>query len=198
MLSKHANRIRLALCLTLLCPLLAGAEIPVATCADGQPQTIAVLVRHAERNGGEKLVEKGWQRARTLRDMLFQQFGRVDAVIHTQVERTEETIRPTREKAGNIPSHTLDAHNYAGVAKQIRAEHAKGRNQAVLLYAGHSNTVKPILHELNSKQVEQHTKEWFACDPNICHDDYDNLWTATLCGAAPPEIRKTEFGNPTE
>lgn len=153
-----------------------------------------MLVRHAERNGGENLVEKGWQRARTLRDLLFEQFGSVHAVLYTNVARTEETVRPTREKAGNIPAHQIDAHDYAAVAKQIRAHHSEGRNQTVLLYAGHSNTIKPILQQFNSAQVKQHAKQWFGCDPNLCPEDYDGLWTVTLCGSASPQIRKTVFG----
>ncbi len=184
-------------CLIMFWPALGLAEIPVAVCADSQSKTIVVVVRHAERNGTERLVEAGWERARTLRDILFQRFTSVDAVLHTTVERTGETVRPTRRKAGDIPAYSREPQDYAGFARLIRVEHAKGRPQAVLLYAGHSNTIKPILSRLNPEQVSRHAKQWFSCDPDLCHSDYDDLWTVTLCGSAPPPIRKTEYGNQT-
>ena len=186
------------LTLFLLLASTATAEIPAATCAAGQTKTVVILVRHADRDG-EELNAKGWARALALRDLVFGEFADVDAVLYTDYVRTRQTLEPIVEQVKTIgrdvPQLSRAGHDYAGFAESIRTEHARGRPLAVLVLAGHSNTLRPILQQFRPDQI--HADEWFPCDGDVCHWDYDDLWTITLCGNAPPEIRKGTFGAPT-
>lgn len=177
-----------------------AAEIPMAACPAGEPQTIAILVRHADRDG-ELLNDKGWERARALRDLVLDEFGEVDATIYTIYKRTKQTLEPIIEYASmgdrKVEQHELESHDYDAAVELIRALHRSSKGRTVVVYAGHSNTVRPILERFRPEQVESKSAAWFPCDGDICHADYDNLWTVTLCGNSPPEIRKTSFGAPT-
>ncbi len=177
-----------------------AAEIPVAACPADEPRTIAILVRHADRDG-ELLNDKGWDRARALRDLVLDELGEVHAVIHTTYERTKQTLEPILQYASmgdrKVEQHEFDPHDYAAAAVRIRAAHRSAKGRTVVVYSGHSDTVRPILEQFRPDQVEAKALQWFPCEGDICHSDYDNLWTVTLCGKARPEIRKTNFGAPT-
>ncbi len=190
----------LALCFFALS--IAAAELPVAECPAGKPEAVVILVRHADRDG-ELLNEKGWERARALRDLVLGTFGRVDAVIATTVERTYQTLEPLLEdrrvSRRGVAVHRFDPHDYDAVIETIRRERARndGKRPVVIVYAGHSDTVRPVLERLAPRSVREHFAEWFPCDGGICHSDYDDVWVATWCAGAEPELRKAEYGEAT-
>ena len=190
-LRLFVSGIALALCS------FGGSPIPVAACKAGVPTTITVLVRHADRTG-DLLNEKGERRARTLRDLVWSQFSRLDAVMVSPFERTSQTVQPLIERAGagveKVAYEPDQAERFAGF---IRQQHARGRPRTVIVFAGHSDNVRPVLELFNKAQVDAHAGEWFPCEGEICHSDYNDLWSITLCGDREPEIRKTTYGADT-
>jgi len=180
---------------------MAAAELPVARCPAGEPEAVVVVVRHADRNG-ELLNEKGWRRARELRDLVLGRFGRVDTLVATTVERTMQTLEPllkaVRDRGQEVAVRRFDPHDYDAAAEAIAQARARAaKRPAVIVYAGHSDTVRPVLERLAPDAVRKHAREWFPCGGGICHSDYDNVWAATYCGPGRPKIRKSEFGEPT-
>jgi len=164
------------------------------------PTTDVILVRHADRDG-ELINEKGQIRARALRDLVYNEFGPVDAVLHTTFERTAQTLQPIVERAASegrpVSEYALEPHDYGAFADRIREEHAKGRPESVLVFAGHSNNIRPILELFNKAGTGAHEAEWFPCDAGICKPDYDDYWTITLRGSETPRITKFTYGAAT-
>ncbi len=176
----------------------AAAQIPIAACADGQTKTVAILVRHADRDG-EDINAKGQVRARALRDLVLGQFDHVDEAIYTDFARTRQTLEPIidqeKERGREVIQLSRASHDYAGFADLIRAEHAAGHPLSVVVLAGHSNTIRPILELFRPDEIQ--TDQWFPCKGDLCTPDYDHLWTITLCGDSKPEIRMGTYGAPT-
>lgn len=181
---------------------IAAAELPVVECPAGEPEAVAIVVRHADRDG-ELLNEKGWARARALRDLVLGTFGRVDAAIATTIERTYQTLEPLLEdrrvSGRGVSVQRFDPHDYDSAVEAIRRARTgkEAERPVVIVYAGHSDTVRPILERLAPRRVRSHAAEWFPCDGDICHSDYDNVWVATWCAGAEPELRKAEYGEAT-
>ena len=180
---------------------LVAADLPVAQCAAGPPEAVVIVVRHADRDG-ELLNKKGWERARLLRELIMGRFGRVDAVVTTTIERTLQTVTPlleaVKERGGEVAVRRFDPHDYEAAARAIEEARRRSRQRpAVIVYAGHSDTVRPILERLAPEQVREHAAEWFPCGGGICHSDYDNVWAITYCPGAAPAASRSEFGRAT-
>jgi phosphohistidine phosphatase SixA len=168
------------------------AVLSVGCSKDACPdERVVVIVRHADRDG-ELLNEKGLERARSLRDLVAEQHGAATAVIYSTHERTRQTVEPIIE-AGSVTETEVDPQDFAAIATAVR----QGTGPKVVVIAGHSNTVRPILEQFDSEQVAQAAAEWFPCAGELCHTDYDDVWTVTLCGDSATSVSKATYGAPT-
>ena len=156
--------------LTLLClVLLAG---PLAAEQPEQRSTVVFLVRHAEKAAEPKedppLSERGRERAARLAELLGE--AGVTALYATEWRRTQDTLKPLAERLQRSV-RVLPAKDDAAFARAIRAERG-----GVVVVAGHSNTLGPILEALGAAPIAE-----------IADTDYDNLFMATLTPAG--EVR---------
>lgn len=183
----------------LICVGSGLAQLPDVACESPASKTTVVVVRHADRDG-ELLNEKGMARAESLRELVSAENVKVSAVLHSKFERTRQTVQPILEDPryrGNVEEITLDGHEYAEFADAIRRLHASGDEAAIVVVSGHSNTVRPILEQFNKSAVDQEAGEWFPCNGEICHSDYDDLWIVTICGSARSVVQKLNYGETT-
>lgn len=118
--------------------------------------TTVFVMRHAEKlasDPGDKdplLAPAGEARALEL----AQQFGNapkgqsLDAIIVTQLRRTQDTVRPLANRLG-IPVIVVPAEDPAGAAKRALHDFRGGR----VLIVGHSDTVPKIVKALSGTEV---------------------------------------------
>ncbi|MGQ0767454.1 MAG: SixA phosphatase family protein [Gemmatimonadota bacterium] len=124
---------------------LAACRAPVAT--------TVLLVRHAERPPGTDpdLNDIGRVRAESLSTLLANYA--VDAIIHTQYRRTQQTAAPLARRTGLtpivVPATGTEGDHARAVISQLDA--LKGRT---VIYVGHSNTVPVILAQLGIAPVQ--------------------------------------------
>ncbi|HVT37449.1 MAG TPA: phosphoglycerate mutase family protein [Gemmatimonadaceae bacterium] len=148
--------------------------------------TVVVIVRHAEKAAqpaaDPPLTAAGVVRARELAALLAT--ADVQAVIATQLIRSQETARPTAQ-AHNLPIETI-------VRRLPIAEHAREVANAVrrhpgktVLVVGHGETVAAIVAALGGPQLA-----------DLCGSDYSNLYTLILDGSSARFIRST-YGSPS-
>lgn len=135
------RRLAVLLALLLALPSLALAGI-------GPPDTVVVIVRHAEKAADDPkdptLSEAGQARAEALAVAL--KGLPLQHAISTQYKRTRDTAAPAAKAAGiDVHVKPVDASNSATYARDlaahIRQDHA-GQN---LLIVGHSNTVPELV-----------------------------------------------------
>jgi phosphohistidine phosphatase SixA len=139
---------------------LAGEPTPESF----QPIT-AILVRHAEKasepKGDPVLSEPGQARVEALLRMVEK--ANLTAVIASEYQRTQLTVRPVAERFG-LEIEVVPAKDPAATAAAILA-HPGGR----VLVAGHSNTLGPILTALGAPPI-----------PEIPESDYGDLFVVTV------------------
>jgi broad specificity phosphatase PhoE len=118
-----------------------------AACRTPAPATTVILVRHAERPAGQDpdLNPLGRARAESLSVALLR--TKVDAIIHTQFKRTQQTAAPLATRSGITPmvvgaTGTEQQHAQA-VVDRIAALAGK-----TIVYVGHSNTVPVVIAQL--------------------------------------------------
>ena len=151
--------------------LLALAPLALAFALGGAaarpaPDTVAIVVRHAEKagpSGDVPLSPAGEARARALAQVAKD--AGVSAIITTQFQRTRQTAAPLAaalhitpdviEATGAAPEHA------SAVAAAIRQRYA-GRS---VLVVGHSNTVPAIVAALGGPKF-----------PDLCDEEYDNVF----------------------
>lgn len=131
--------------------------VAVAFWLVGAASTTTVFVmRHAEKqtlNPGDKdppLAPAGEARALEL----AQHFGRapkgqsIDAIIVTELRRTQDTVRPLANRLG-VPVIVVPAADPEGAAKRALRDYRGGR----VLIVGHSDTVPEIVKALSGIDV---------------------------------------------
>ena len=155
------DRIRLALASALT--LLAAVSCAPGPAGAGAPggagvETVALVVRHAEKEAGQDpgLTAAGRSRARELAEVAAS-FG-VRAVYATPLRRSVETARPAAARA----KVAVDTRFGPREASSMAAEILSRREPALIV--GHSNTVPAIVRALGGG----------AIDP-MPEDEYDRL-----------------------
>ena len=138
----------------------------------GPPDTVVVVVRHAEKATDDpkdpSLSEAGQARAQRLAEAL--KGLPLQHAVSTQYKRTHDTAAPAA-KANGIEVHAkpIDASNEATYARDlaahIRQDHA-GQN---LLLVGHSNTVPELVEALTGTKPAP-----------IADDEFDRVYVVTL------------------
>jgi broad specificity phosphatase PhoE len=155
------------------------ACLPAAALAGiGPPDTIIVVVRHAEKATDDpkdpSLSEAGQARAQALAVAL--KGLPLHHAVSTQYKRTRDTAAPAA-KANGIEVHVkpVDAANAATYAKDlahhIRHDHA-GQN---LLVVGHSNTVPELVEAFTGARAEP-----------MADTEFDRIYVVTLPADGPP------------
>lgn len=129
-----------------------------------RPITV-VLTRHAEKAVEPKddppLSMAGERRAERLADLLGK--SGVTALYATDTRRTQQTLASLAARL-ELPVGVVAAKDTAAMAQAIRS-HPGG----VVVVAGHSNTLGPILEALGAPVIDA-----------IGDGDYDNLFVATV------------------
>jgi len=160
-----------------LCGLIpaVGASAP-----ETKPDTIAIVVRHAERADDESadppLSDAGMERAKALAHVL----ANVDikAVFVSQYGRTRQTAEPTA-KAHGVSITEVDARKTDAVVERVLAEH---RGETVLI-VGHSNTVPDIIAGLGGGKMAA-----------LPEGDFDDLFLVYVPGKGPTRVVALQYG----
>lgn len=161
---------------------LCGCAAPVRAAA--QEPTVVVLVRHAEKaaSGGQdpELSEAGTARAGALAAALAD--AGVDAVVTTQLRRTQLTAQPLMRELGLAHEvvATGGADHPGAVADAVR-RHA---GQTVLV-VGHSNTVPAIVTALGAPPMGE-----------LCDHEYSMLFVVVLRPGEAPTLVRSRYGAP--
>ena len=145
-------------------------------------ETTVIVVRHAERaaepQGDPVLSPAGTQRAQ---DLLAAVRGAgITHILTTTLQRTGLTAAPTAQALGitPVPVNVRSQRHILDVVDSVRA-----RAGGVILVVGHSNTVPAIVNALGGQA------------PEICDDEYDNLYVLSLpAGGAPAKVIRGRFG----
>jgi broad specificity phosphatase PhoE len=157
--------------LTMLSRFLFISLLTLATTDTLEAQeTTVIIVRHAERaaepKGDPVLTAAGEARAEALLEAV--RGAGVTHVLVTTLQRTALTAAPTAHALGLVPAavNVRSQRHVAEVVDSIRA-----RAGGVVLVVGHSNTVPAIVSALGGEA------------PEICDEEYDNLYVVTLPSA---------------
>jgi broad specificity phosphatase PhoE len=165
--------------------LLVASPLRSAVSQASQPSqpraTVVIVVRHAEKAAqpadNPPLTAAGVVRARALAALLAT--ADVQAVIATQLIRSQETARPTAEAHGlrieTITRRLPIAEHARDVANAVRRHLGK-----TVLVVGHGETVGAIVAALGGPRL-----------PDLCLSDYSNLYTLILDGSSVRFIRSS-------
>jgi broad specificity phosphatase PhoE len=152
-----------------------------------QATTTIIFVRHAEKeqSSGDDpaLSAAGERRVAELTRQLIDAdvIAGVDAVYATPYKRTQQTVAPVAD-ALELPINTYDASDTESVLKDILKRH-KG---AIILVAGHSNTLPELIANLGaSKRV-----------PPIEEGEYDNIYIVSIPWFGKTKTIRLRFGEP--
>jgi broad specificity phosphatase PhoE len=165
----------------------SGRSVLAQPAQPPQPRaTVVVIVRHAEKAAepadDPPLTTAGVVRARHLAVLLGT--ADVQAVIATQLIRSQETARPTAEAHGlaieTITRRLPIADHARDVANAVRRHPGK-----TVLVVGHGETVAAIVAALGGPRLA-----------DLCGSDYSNLYTLILDGSSVRFIRST-YGQPS-
>jgi broad specificity phosphatase PhoE len=152
-----------------------------AACQATTTSTI-ILVRHAERPPGADpdLNAAGQARAESLAVSLAR--TRVDAILHTQFKRTQQTAAPLAAQKSLTPivlnASGPEIDHARDVVRRVNA--FKGRT---VVYVGHSNTVPVVIRELG-----------IAPPPAIGDSEYSHFFIVTRTGNGPASLIRVRFG----
>ena len=150
-----------------------------ASAGIGPPDTIVVVVRHAEKGTDDprdpSLSDAGKERAQRLATALKDL--PISDIVASQFKRTQQTAQPTAEAQG-IQVHVKpiegDSMEFARtLAAHIRQDHA---GQA-LLVVGHSNTVPEMVEALTGTKPAP-----------IADDEFDRVYVVTLPADGKPRF----------
>jgi phosphohistidine phosphatase SixA len=162
---------------------LVGGAARAQPPAEGQPESVVYLLRHAEKvddSDESGLTERGEARARALADLLASE--PVVAVIASQFRRTQLTVLPLASRLGESVGQleVIDAHDYDAVVSRLR-ELRPGQAAVV---CGHSNTV-PVIAELLG----------VASPPSEAEVVYGDLYVVRLVGDR-ATFERRRYGDP--
>lgn len=147
--------------------------------------TIVYLVRHAEKaianpsDPDPDISLIGRTRAQALATRLAA--SGIEAIIVTQFRRTQQTAQPLAEQIGVTPE-ILHAGNVGDTDSTALAV-LRHRGRKVLV-VGHSNTIAPIIEALGGPKM-----------PNICDNQYSNLYVLYIPPAGETQLIRQHFGN---
>jgi broad specificity phosphatase PhoE len=180
---KHRRR-RLRIQVVVIYTLIA---IGLAWFFELQATTTIIFVRHAEKeqSSGDDpaLSAAGERRVAELTRQLIDAdvIAGVDAVYATPYKRTQQTVAPVAD-ALELPINTYDASDTESVLKDILKRH-KG---AIILVAGHSNTLPELIANLGaSKRV-----------PPIEEGEYDNIYIVSIPWFGKTKTIRLRVGEP--
>ena len=152
--------------------LLAGC----ASLRDG-PDTVVILVRHADRvEGTDALTPAGRERSEALVNVLRK--AGVAAIVTSDAARAVQTAGPFVSASGIAPI-TLPGGNTDAFVREILDKHAGG----TVLVVGHSNTVPKIVAGLGGPQL-----------PDIEAGEFDTLLVLTLREGRAPRLVSLQYG----
>jgi broad specificity phosphatase PhoE len=143
----------------------------------GPPDTVVVVVRHAEKATDDPkdptLSEVGQARAQRLATAL--RGLKPAAAYATQYRRTQMTATPTALENGfEVTVRPIDASNEATYAADLAHEIRQGPPGRAVLVVGHSNTVPDVVKALT------------GIDPApIADDEFDRVYVVTLPADGP-------------
>lgn len=140
--------------------------------------TTFILVRHAEKQMGDKpaLTEAGTARAERLAFMLER--VDLDAVYSTRTKRTRSTAEPTAA-SHNLRVIDYDARELEEFATKLKSLY-KGKT---VLVVGHSNTTPALANYLTG------TDDF----PRFSELDYTNYYVVTLPRIGAPRVLKMRY-----
>jgi broad specificity phosphatase PhoE len=143
--------------------------------------TTTILVRHAERPPGADpdINELGRARAESLVVALAR--TQVDAIIHTQFKRTQQTAAPLAVSKHLTPIVVQAAAESTHVRAVLEALRAFTGKTAV--YVGHSNTVPAIIEALG-----------ITPRPVIPETEYRDFFIVRQTGKGPAELIRVRYG----
>jgi len=166
--------------------LLAWGLVPAATAWAGsdegsfEPITV-ILLRHAEKaaepSGDPALTARGQARAEELARLLGE--SGVTALYSTDLRRTRDTLAPLAEKVG-LPVQVVPPADLDAMVRAILS-HPGG----VVVSAGHSNTVGPIIEKLGGGPI-----------PPIDDNEYDRLYVLTVHAPGKARVLRLSFEAP--
>ena len=132
----------------------------------GDAYTVVICVRHAEKQPEGKdpsLTKEGHQRAQEL-SRIFDDI-KIDAILSTEYNRTQETVRPLSNKK-NVDVSLYNPRDLKAFAADIK----KNYIGKYTLISGHSNSTPQFINAMmGRKELE-----------NIAHEDYDNMYVTIL------------------
>ena len=160
------------------------------TVASGDPPTVVVLVRHAEKaaagpDNDPRLTADGRRRAEALAAALKD--VKLSAIITTQLHRTVETAQPSADMAGVNPEKIMiDQNDPSKIPQNVAAVTAAVRNHpgGTVLVVGHNNTVPAVIAALGAPQL-----------PIICDWEYDRLFMLVL--GKDVRLVQSRYGTPS-
>lgn len=160
-----------------LSPAAGEAVSPAPHAAD---EAYVVLVRHAEKQGGDDpdLTGAGRERAAALAHALAE--WPIEAIYVSQYLRTRATAGPLAELFDLAPIR-VDAADVEGLARRIETE----RRRAVVVI-GHSNTVPDLIAALGAGTL-----------PQIREDQYDDLFVVRLPSEGDAHLLHLQYGAPS-
>ena len=150
-----------------VCRVVVAGLLPWACVIAAEPIRTVILVRHAERAGGNDpsigINEAGRCRATVLAGMLSD--AKVSSIYTSEIVRTQQTAEPLAQRLSIKPEVVAAKDIDALVAKLRRAE------EGTVLVVGHSNTIPAIVERLSGEN-----------EPAIGDGEYDKMFVVTLIG----------------
>lgn len=145
---------------------------------DSNAQTTFILVRHAEKAGGEDpdLTEEGKARARRLANRLSS--TPITAVYSTDTRRTQATAAPTAT-AKSLIVKDYSPGNLASFAEKLKQTH---QGESVLI-VGHSNTTPDLANYLSGGNKA----------PRISEGDYGNIITVSIPSSGKARLKTARY-----
>jgi len=121
---------------------------------DMRGTTVVIVVRHAEAEAvsdpDPNLSLLGQERAARLARSLATVQGErgVDAIFASEMRRTQQTVAPLAQSL-SLPTNILPAASWSDLHRRILGDY-RGK---VVVVAGHSNTVPPLIDALSGQEV---------------------------------------------
>ena len=160
---------------------------PIPLLSQTSHVTRVILVRHAEKRTDEPLdvnphlTPEGWARARALYPVAKR--NHVNAIIVTQLRRTQETASVTADSLGLKPvvvrTRGAGDDNAARVAELVRTRYA---GQTVLV-VGHQTTIPRIIRALGGPALG-----------DLCRHAYSHVFVLELRRGHPPVLSRSRYG----
>jgi len=151
-----------------VCRAVVAGLLPWACVIAAEPTRTVILVRHAERAGGNDpsvgINEAGRCRATVLAGMLYD--AKVRSIYTSELARTQQTAEPLAQRLG-IKPEVVPARDIDALVAKLRAR----TEEATVLVVGHSNTIPAIVERLSGET-----------EPTIGEGEYDRMFVVTLIG----------------